>query len=486
MKESKVFCGAFFIALFLFFLLPPTDPDLGWQLRCGEQIWRGQGFCSQNQFSVLLAGYSWPNHHWLYQAVVWGIWGRWGVWGLTMAGALVISLAFFFWYLAIPNFRPEKIGLIGLICLIGWGVFSFGMRSQLVGFFFFGFLLWLLSRPEQRPKLMLLVPIVMLVWANSHGGSVVLGLALSFFLGVMGAMRNMRERGWTVLVLLAAGAATLLNPFGWRIYEEAWRHFGLVRLDQLIAEWVPPVPWIWRLTFLGGLGVLGYLGAGGRNLAWALLSLGFTFLGLKARRHLPFTFLLNSFLLLSLPLTKKIFDSWFKKESWRNKLAYLTVVALLSFGLFIRLPQTIHANLSWQNYCQEGAVSYPCQAIEYLKKQSQKGNLFNRYEWGGFLIWQLPEFKVFVDGRMPAWPAYASGPEASAGEPAQVTSPYAIYLETLQTQPGWQETLAKYKIDWILISPGTFMDLVLRDSPHEFGWREAYRDKISVVYERKN
>jgi len=107
-----------------------------------------------------------------------------------------------------------------------------------------------------------------------------------------------------------------------------------------------------------------------------------------------------------------------------------------------------------------------------LRQQPEKGNIFNRYEWGGFLIWQLPEYKVFVDGRMPAW-------EHPSGK-----SPYTIYLETLQNQPGWEETLKEYNINWILISPGTFMDLLLQPNPKKFGWEEVYRDKISVIYKR--
>jgi len=29
--------------------------------------------------------------------------------------------------------------------------------------------------------------------------------------------------------------------------------------------------------------------------------------------------------------------------------------------------------------------------------------LLNEYGWGGYLIWRLPEVKVFIDGRMPHW-----------------------------------------------------------------------------------
>ncbi len=126
-------------------------------------------------------------------------------------------------------------------------------------------------------------------------------------------------------------------------------------------------------------------------------------------------------------------------------------------------------NSSWERFCQ---IRYACKAAEFLKKQPEKGVIFNTYEQGGFLIWQLPEYKVFIDGRMPAWP-HPSG-----------KSPYTIYLETLQTQPGWQETLKEYNINWLFIGPGTFMDLKIRENPESFGWQEVYRDKKAVIYKK--
>ena len=97
------------------------------------------------------------------------------------------------------------------------------------------------------------------------------------------------------------------------------------------------------------------------------------------------------------------------------------------------------------------------------EKESEKEN-----EWESF----SKKYKIFVDGRMPAW-------KTPSGK-----SPYTIYLETLQTQPGWQKILKDYNINWILISPGTFMDLLLKKNPTKFGWQEVFRDEVSVVYEK--
>jgi len=61
-------------------------------------------------------------------------------------------------------------------------------------------------------------------------------------------------------------------------------------------------------------------------------------------------------------------------------------------------------------------------------------------------------------------------------------SPYTTYLHILQTQDGWDNELKDLKTDYILISPGTFMDLKLESNPQDFGYRQEYRDGVSVLY----
>ena len=506
---SKLIHLIFLISLFLIFLLPPTDPDLGWQLRCGELFWTEQSFCEDNQFSVLLEDYSWPNHAWGYQATIYPIYQAFDGWGLTVLNALLMTAAFGFLFAAYRCSSAIYCALAILATIyFGWGVFSFGIRSQLVGFFFFNLTLYLLTKVEGKPKLAFLLPLVVLVWTNTHG-SVILGLILILSYLTFRVIREMQgsraERGvlisyaiaslikdgtflkhkpppLLVSSLLAVGA-TLINPFGFRIYEEMWRHFsGPIDLSKLIAEWVPPQPHIQQIVLIsGGAVVFIYMVYHAfvetrliASLPHVLLIPFFAFFALKARRNVPFHFVVLSYSLLN-SLKTKI-------SPLRNQLAGLLSVGVLLYGLIIQLPNAIE-----QDHCRGN----PCAAIEFLKEQGppngEASNIFNRYEWGGFLIWQLPEYKIFVDGRMPAW----RDATRSLGEGWADKSPYTIYLHTLQTRqaggqarPGWQETLDQYDISWILISPNTFMDLKLRPNPENFGWQELFRNKTSVVYKK--
>jgi len=439
---------ALFISLFFFFLILPTDPDLGWHLKCGQLFWQEQSFCSQNQFSVFLPDYQWSYPAWLYQSTLFPLFKFFGPWSLTIFSALLLTLTAFFFYHALKTNHFYKILALIITLFFSWGTLSLGIRSQLFGLFFFSLLLYLIPK---KPKF---IPLVMLIWANTHG---------SFILGLILILLNLFNipKKYVMLGFLA----TLINPFTWRIYHQAWIHFAGSPLSNLIAEWVPPSPPIQiiiTLIFLVSLIPLikflpaRPLPAGRLGLAWILNSL-FLILGLKARRHIPFFFLTTFYFLApGLPrLSKHLVKT----------LSIIITTFIFSFAL-ISFPKTINALSSWPQFKDN-----PMNAINFLQSQPP-GRIFNRYEWGGLFIWYLPEHQIFIDGRMPTWPT-PSG-----------KSPYTIYLETLQTQPGWQQILQDYKINWIFISPGTFMDLLLKPNPEKFNWREAYRDDLAVIYEK--
>lgn len=457
----------FFLLLGLFFLffLPPFDPDLGWQLRCGQQIWQQRELCAQNTFSVLLENYYWTDARVLYQALLFPFYHLFGLFGLSLINGLLMLTGLIFW-LSLSGKREIKIITLPFIILFSWLVLGFGIRNQLMSLFF----LFVLLKFIEEKKWFFFSPLVMFLWANSHGGFIIGVILLIFFLfertvGLLGSRRRIKNYLTTLGVVILSLGATFLNPFGYQIYLEGWRHFSVVPLAYLIAEWVPPHFWfqISIVAFLGiSLWVL-YQTKKRPLTVFKLLALIFlAFLALKARRDLVFFFFFAGYVISSIKIKIKNLQAF----------ALLASMTIFVFGFLLQLPRTLMIDSRWQKFCLSGKTRYPCQAVEFLKKQPEGGNIFNAYELGGFLIWQLPEHKVFVDGRMPAW-------ETPSGK-----SPYTIYLETLQTQPGWQETLEEYKIDWLFIYPGTFMDLKIRDYPKVFGWQEVYRDELAVIYKK--
>jgi hypothetical protein len=110
------------------------------------------------------------------------------------------------------------------------------------------------------------------------------------------------------------------------------------------------------------------------------------------------------------------------------------------------------------------AETLPAHAVAYLRTNLPPGRLFNSYNWGAYLLWELPEYPVFVDGRTDLYN------DEIIGE----------WMKVVRGEPGWQAILDKWEVHVILLEPGA---AVVGQLPYN-GWREAYRDDLSVVYER--
>jgi len=449
----------FFISVFLFFFLPALDTDLGWHLNYGQYFFNHGRFLTTNQSSLIMPGYWWPNSYSLYQLLVFGLYKNLGLIGLNLANGFVFLAIGWLIFKISRSLAATVLALI-LITLPGWGILDLGFRAQIFSLLGLTLVYWLL---KNWPRHWWWLPLIFWLWANLHG-AFILGLGI---LALFSLFNFKSLKTW--LALISSVLTTLINPYGWGIYQEAWRHFNQVRLDQLIAEWVPPSPPYLILAsagFLVSLSLVLKLKKTPYRLSLIIGQLGLLVLTFQARRNLPLYF-------LSLGLV--IAETKFLKKYQRdNNLQAITqaVISLLLVLALVRLPVNLKTSLSQKAFCENHFVAYPCSAVNWFKNNRPAGNIFNMYRWGGFLSWQLPQAKILVDGRMPAWP------EPSA------KSPYTIFLEILQARPGWSRTLRdKYQIDYLFIPPGTFLDLAIQaSSPSD--WQEIYRDQRAVIYEK--
>jgi hypothetical protein len=88
---------------------------------------------------------------------------------------------------------------------------------------------------------------------------------------------------------------------------------------------------------------------------------------------------------------------------------------------------------------------YPIEIVDHIKAGNIHGNLFNQYGWGGFLLWALPDQKVFIDGRMDVYQKKISEP----------------YKKIINLEPGWETLIHEYDIRHILVLKESRMALFL-------------------------
>jgi hypothetical protein len=461
-----VFSSVFF---FFLFFLAPLDTDLGWHLRYGEYFASTLHVLRTNTLTYYLPGYLWQNSYALYQVVVYFIYKSFGLVGLSFACSILMTASYYFFAQTFPRFAKTSFFMFLLVTIFSWQVFNLGLRSQLFSFFFITLVLYVLEKSEANSKLLYVLPPIFLIWVNVHG-------AFPFGLFILFAFlldKLLRKEGNIYLIFSIFALSfivTLINPYGFGVYKEGLTHV-IYPLGGLIAEWVPPnLTYKLIIIFFFVFTAIGtFISNSKRKFFWLALILFFTFFSITARRNLPYVGLIFAESLII------IFYSKLELLENNDKITDLSVLGLIAGVLYVlssMFPGNYITSMNSDQYCNNTFIKYPCGAIQFLRERGiKKANIFANYEWGGYLEWILPENKYFVDGRMPTWKT----PENQ--------SPYTVFLNVMQAQPGYEDALDKYKTDILLIGQGSFLDLKLVQS--QSIWKEIFRDNISVVYARK-
>lgn len=458
MKKIVIFL--FFISIFLLSFFPVKDTDFGWHYRCGKEFLTSGLLCIKNNFSYFLPSYQAYYTGHLYDIIIAFIYDHWDFLGISFVGSIIFTLTALVFVKLINNI---KLGFVTYFIsfALSYSILRLGFRPQIITYLFLLILLWLLE--SKNKKLFFLIPILFLFWVNLHIGFFIGLFVLVFFVFHENKYINRSQK---LFIIFISFLTTLINPFGMNVYREISNH-TTSSLGQMIAEWVRPSPLhLFLIIFLTIIGLIIIIKQKSINFFYLLLLIFFSFLSLNARRNLPFFYPIFFYVTQNLFKELKILDSI------QHKIFIPILSSMIIFVLIIYVPETIKFDTSWAEYCQKGQIAYPCQAIEKFPQLT--GNVFNTYEWGGFLIWQKPNSRVFVDGRMPAW------------KDENGKSPYQVFLDIIQTQPGWNEKLNRWKTNYLLIANGTFLDLLLKKGVNKYNWQEVYRDDIAVIYKNKN
>jgi hypothetical protein len=108
----------------------------------------------------------------------------------------------------------------------------------------------------------------------------------------------------------------------------------------------------------------------------------------------------------------------------------------------------------------------PAGAVAWIEEHQPEGKMFNHYNWGGYLIWQLwPDYRVFVDGRTDLY-----GNDLLRN-----------YLKVQAAQPGFDHVLDAYDVDWVLMLSGGALSTQLACRT---AWSEVYQDDVATIWIR--
>lgn len=491
---NVLFVGILFVVTFAMLYKIPDDPDLGWHVASGAKEWSTHSIPRIDWFSHTFPDFRWVDHEYLSNIIIYGLNQVFGKIGISVFYTLIACLTLFVGlkYSAVQKISWTHAALYGIL-VSPMLIYYVGARPQVLPWLFislvFACVAWLKRNPKSKSPFFL--PLIFLAWANLHGGSVSIGLVImgtfvvieglkvwyfsdgdeNIFLKKYYALTLKAYYKFTGLALIAA-LATLVNPYGYRIYEEFLRTVTDTYSMSRINEWLPPnftqATGVLLLIFLFVLIEAMYLQYKEKiDFTYIVFFFGFLFLASQSVRHIPlFALVMSPFLL---DATKPIFDTYIE-PILQKKLIFVLVMG----ALVLTFSRYNHFFVRWQTSLSDTSIAvsanYPYGAVAYLTTHEVSGNMFNIYNWGGYLIENVPQHKVFIDGRMPHW---------RRGN-LQV---FRDYNTIINVDPGFQYELDRYNIGFFVIGHGGALDSTLRSSAD---WKQVYSDDQSIIYVKNN
>jgi hypothetical protein len=286
-----------------------------------------------------------------------------------------------------------------------------------------------------------------------------------------------------VVAALFSAVVLALNPNTVKMIPYAFQTVSIGPLQDFIQEWAVPDfhnlqfhPFIWLLLL-----TLAAFGLSHHRTDWSdlLLVSVFAYLSLLAVRNVAL------FALVAAPVLSRhavaVLDNLTEVPhlSW---LAHLTgsrratptrpdPVALNVFFLILVIAGAgakVGVDLVRINVPEVWGQGLPVEAAQWLGQHELPGQMFNTYNWGGYLIWSLyPDKPVFVDGRTDLY--------------ALKSQVLDDYVTVHWAQQGWEDVLDRYDVGHVILERTSPLDNTLRA---QVCWVPLYEDDISVIYVR--
>ncbi|OGR68051.1 MAG: hypothetical protein A2081_02815 [Elusimicrobia bacterium GWC2_61_19] len=469
--------GAFAFAASVFFL-PVINPDIFWHLSAGKYTLAHFGPPRADFLSWPLAGAQWVDFEWLPQVFYYLLYRAGGFWALLFfkAGLLTLTMLVFR-SIALLYGRARALPLV-LPFFAAAIITNSDLRPENFTLLFFTITLYYAekSRLAGLPggwRFKAAVFAFFALWTNLHAGYLY-GLALT---GLYAAGEFFREelpfiygkapfarptKSLDYLALFFVGlAASLVNPYGWKIYSVIANHQQYLNtLQEYIQEWstfdlMNAYQWPYVLALAGVMGSFVYFLLRRRHTVYTHFACLLYFLWASANhaRHIPFFIIVGLVFTLALPWGE-LPEKKMKRAAVFGAAAVWLLVNIWFYNGFIWNQYTGKpALMKWGS---EGLADF----LRSNKKELSGLKLYNPWGWGGWLGWELaPDYKVFIDGR------YLFHDKISE------------VVEVRNGPQNWRDLVAKYKFDLMLITldePKVPLRHKLADGRATIFWRPAY------------
>jgi hypothetical protein len=456
------------------------DSDTGWHIVTGQRILAGGGLPHTDPYSFSRPAGEWFAWEWASDVAFALAHRAAGLRGVAWLAAAAIALSTWLWV----RWQWSLGGDFFLVCVSGSLVLSTANLHWLARphVFSWPLLLTLALWTEQRrrtgfrPRAWLALAALAALWANLHASFLMAPLWLAA--AALGCALNTAlwggeaklARGYALSAAVAL-AATLSNPYGWRLHRHVAAYLCDSELLARVGEFqsfnfhLAGSAQVVAALLVAMAGVV--LAAGARRLDQALLSCGLVWMALRSARGLPLM------ALLAVPIACGALTRWLETSAgWRAPVARWMAAALEYSRGLRRLDQRMHGLVPSLLAARALAALLPSAGfppdefpVAAAGKLPAAARLLAPDKYGGYLIYRFGGTRpVFFDGRSDYYG----------------TEFLKRYLRMTELRPGWRREVASWNFTHALLPAASPLSAALTGD----GWRELYRDRVAVVLKR--
>ncbi len=456
--------------LFLFLCLNGAtmllgDGDTGWHLRTGEWIWQNGRVPHHDIFSFTKPGQPWYAWEWLWDVMFAWLHHHGGLAAVVVASIVVIATTYALLYRLIR--RKCGNGLLAIAVLLpamcGASIHWLA-RPHLFTLLFVVIWYSVLERVHDgKVRLLWLLPPMIVLWANLHGGFLAgIILLLTYAAGELmtwlvdadaevSRAALLRAKPYLLCAAACAGA-TFINPYFYHLHVHIFRYLSDPFQYKHIVEFLslnfqgPAAPYFELILFAGVVAAAWNIYR--RRFVYSILLVGWAHLALFSARNIPVYMIVATpvvagmlaELLAALESAKvagwlqraaRSFRSFAAEFEALDRIGRVPVTSAAAAGLLVLL---FHIPLHAAKFRAEyDPKTYPAKAIEVLRGPDFARGIFTSDTWGGYLIYRLyPHTQVFIDGRSDFYGAQFD----------------ERYLDVMYGKYDWENILEQYDVPY--------------------------------------
>lgn len=479
----------FIISVFLLSLCKIEDTDTWTHLSFGRLILEEKSLPSTEPFVYPSVGKSAEYFSWFFGVLFYAAFALFQEYGVIFLKAMIITGVFFI--LLKDSLRPHKnfgVAVLILTFIVIGTRYRFVERPDILMMAFLSFTVFSLNAYwyDCNKKFMYFLPLIHLVWANTHPSIILMVVPFLSFIGggllEHGINRKkpifyntpaLLQIRFIAVIFLISFACSLINPYFIREYTAGLSVLGGEWWTQEVVELSRPTWETAPIVFIlsGCLLVSFLLNIKNISLVNLFLVIPFLILSFSALR---FIFLLC---ILSGPMLVRNISSFLESVSWRKIFSSRIMTGLTALWVIgyvpLTLTKTINPYGEWgKNFGLGVEYSvFPEGALQFMDQQGITGKILNVFHWGGYITWRdFPERKVFVDGR--------GNLDKDLLEKMIQAREAPSVLDDLEKKYGFDSVLVDYPLKTI--------DFDLRDQAFSHPqWALIYWDDLSLVYVKR-